>query len=158
MYHSPQIYQTIIGSVQRKNIYIDGKPESEFLDLYYMQSECGAPPNHGYASAKDPLWSGDMYVRLRLGDGSWIKIRATEKYLDYAVSKSDRLNHIKTVTPISRQSFNSEQDAQMREIFRTAIEVAQKRKEECIETIQRNKMTDEARKNPAKSGLIAGEV
>jgi len=106
-----------------------------------MQSELAAYPNHGHAAAKDSLWSGDMYVRLRLGDGSWIKIRATEKYLDYALEKSDRVNTIKKVTPRNRPPINNEQDAQMREIFRAAIEVADKRQVECIETMHKNQMT-----------------
>ena len=118
-----------------------GRQENEFLDLHHMQSEFAAHPNHGYASAKDPLWSGDMYVRMRLGDGSWIKIRVTEKYLDYAVEKSDRVKAIKKVTPRNGVSMNKEQDAKIRDTFRTAIEVAEKRQEECIGIMQKNKMT-----------------
>ena len=106
-----------------------------------MQSELAAYPNHGHAAAKDSLWSGDMYVRLRLGDGSWIKIRATEKYLDYALEKSDRVNTIKKVTPRNGASTNKEQDAKIRDVFRAAIEVAEKRQEQCIEIMQKNKMT-----------------
>ena len=94
-----------------------------------MQSEFGAHPKPRYASAKDPLWRGDMYVRLRLGDGTWIKIKATEKYLDYGIAKSDAGNSITKVTPSNRPSIKYEHNMQRKQTFTTAIEVPERRQD-----------------------------
>ena len=72
---------------------------------------------------------GDMYVRLRLSDGSWIKMKAPRKHPDYAIVES------------SPPSIANGQDAKMRESFTAAIEIAERRRVECMENIHKNQIT-----------------
>ena len=71
----------------------------------------------------------DAYVRLRLSDGSWIKMKAPGKHPDYAIVESNP------------PSIANGQDAKMRESFTAAIEIAERRRVECIENIHKNQIT-----------------
>jgi len=85
-----------------------------------------------------------MYVRLHLSDGTWIKIKVTDKHPDYAVMKCDGVNLSHTsptkATPRNSPSIQNEPDAKMRASFKAAIEIEERQRTQCIQIIQQQKM------------------
>jgi hypothetical protein len=86
--------------------------------------------------AKDLLWRGDMYVRLHLRDGSWIKIKVTEKHPDYAVVNSDVVKLSVTPTASAAHKKDITKDDKIRASFVAAIKLQERRRLECIEIIE----------------------
>jgi hypothetical protein len=91
--------------------------------------------DEGCTLAKGLLWRGDMYVRLRLRDGSWIKTKITGKHPDYSIAESDKVNL--SVIPTANASMTK--DDKMRASFAAAIELGERRRLKCIEIINQKK-------------------
>jgi hypothetical protein len=91
--------------------------------------------DEGCTLAKGLLWGGDMYVRLRLRDGSWIKTKITGKHPDYSIAESDKVNL--SVIPTANASMTK--DDKMRASFAAAIELGERRRLKCIEIINQKK-------------------